>query len=197
MSEAIACPHARRRLFLLPVAAGLLTSPLAARDVDAATLDALSRRIAQVRVVEVPAAVSEAITAAAPADRPLVATTVVVAALRSCPATIGPSVLAAVRAAPESVDPIVVAASETQPGGVLALVSAAADAGDAAGERVIAALERRFPNRAAAFEREVALVEARQLLGDRLPSPDPGSSVVPRVRPAPLVPPVPPDGARP
>jgi len=160
-----------------------------ARAMDAAALDALSRQIGQSRVVETPAAITRAIADAAPGDRSQVATTVVVAALRSFPAAVGPCVMAAVRATPDSADAIVVAASETLPGGILALVSAAADAGDAAGDRVIAAVERRFPHRAAALEREVALVEARRLLGDRLPPADSATVPPARVRPASVAPP--------
>lgn len=175
----------------------LLAVPLVARAVDAAALDALSREITGTRVVELPATITRSIANVPPSDRPQVATTAVIAALRTHPAAVGPCVLAAVRAAPESTEAIVVAASETLPGSTLALVSAAADAGDAAGDRVIAAMERRYPQRAAAFEREVALVQARRLLGDRLPPADPLPTPQPRVRPAPAVPPVLPDGVRP
>ncbi|MCW5558439.1 MAG: hypothetical protein KIT22_11495 [Verrucomicrobiae bacterium] len=180
--------NALRIFFLLSVAwtSGL---PLVARAMDASSLDALSRQIAQSRVVEAPAAITSAITAASSEDRPQVATTVVVAALRSFPAALGPCVMAAVRAAPESTDAIVVAASETLPNGILALVSAAADAGDAIGDRVIVALERRYPNRAPAFEREVALVEGRRLLGDRLPPAEPAATLPPGGRPATSAPP--------
>lgn len=187
----------RRTLLLLYALTELVVLPLPAQQVDAAALDALSREIAQTRVVEAPAAITRAITGAPPADRTQVATTAVIAALRSHPAAVGPSVLAAVRAAPGSTEAVVVAASETLPGSLLALVSAAADASDGAGERVIAAVERRYPQRAAAFEREVALVQARRLLGDRLPAADPMTAAPPRVRPSPQAPPALPDAARP
>ncbi|MBL9171940.1 MAG: hypothetical protein JNL10_00270 [Verrucomicrobiales bacterium] len=151
------------------VAAGWIPVRLCA--LDAAELEALSRSVTSARVPEVPAVIAALVTSAAPKDRTEAATTAVVAAVRLHPAAIGACVLAAVRAAPDSAEPIVVAALDIAPGGALALVSVAAELEDDIGDRVIEVAERRFPNRAASFEREIAVVRTRRLTGVTVPPP--------------------------
>ncbi|MBX3731796.1 MAG: hypothetical protein KF791_04285 [Verrucomicrobiae bacterium] len=164
-------PHGERRrwrrgLVLLALATGMLVT--SARAVEASDLETLSRRLGRTPAPEAPAAVSELVSAAAPADQAAVATTVVIAAARFHPATVGPCVLAAVRAAPQVADAVILAASEARPECLRSLVSTAAAADSPAGDRIIISAERLFPGRAAALEREVAVVRARQLLGDRI-----------------------------
>ncbi|MFO1458965.1 MAG: hypothetical protein U1G08_06110 [Verrucomicrobiota bacterium] len=138
---------------------------------DAAELELVSRTVASARIPEVPAVIATLVTSASPKDRTETATTAVVTAVRMHPAAMGACVLAAVRAAPDIAEPVVVAALDAQPGGALALVSVAAEQEDEVGERVIAVTERRFPSRAASFEREIAVVRTRRFTGVSLPPP--------------------------
>ena len=145
--------------------------PIRLCALDAAELELVSRTVASARVPEVPAVIAALVASASPKDRTEAATAAVVTAVRLHPAAMGACVLAAVRAAPDAAEPIVAAALDAQPGGALSLVSVAAEQEDDVGERVIAMTERRFPNRAAAFEREVAVVRTRRLTGVSLPPP--------------------------
>lgn len=156
---------------ILAVALAVGWIPLRLCALDAAELEVLSRTVASARVPEVPAVIAALVASASPKDRTEAATTAVVTAVRLHPAAIGACVLAAVRAAPDVAEPVVAAALEALPGGALALVSVAAEQEDEVSERIIAVTERRFPNRAAAFEREVAVVRTRRLTGASLPPP--------------------------
>lgn len=156
---------------MLAAALALGWIPVRLCALDAAELEVLSRTVASARVPEVPAVISALVTSASPKDRTEAATTAVVTAVRLHPAAIGACVLAAVRAAPDAAEPVVMAALEAQPSGALALVSVAAEQEDEVGERVIALTERRFPSRAASFEREIAVVRTRRFTGVILPPP--------------------------
>jgi hypothetical protein len=156
---------------ILAMVLALGWSPVRLCALDAAELEVISRTVVSARIPEVPAVIAALVASASPKDRTEAATTAVVTAVRMHPAAIGACVLAAVRAAPDVAEPVVVAALDAQPGGALALVSVAAEQEDDVGERVIAVTERRFPNRAASFEREIAVVRTRRFTGVSLPPP--------------------------
>lgn len=166
--------------------AALLIAAVPVRALDAAEVDGLTRTLSATKVIEVPAAIAHAIAGASGKDRAEVATVAVVAAVKAYPAAVGPCVLAAVRSAPEAAEAIVSAALDASPASVLALVSIAAESG-ADGERIIGLAERRFPGRAAALEREVAVV--RSQAAGVVPVPG-GASAPPRSKGTPTTPPL-------
>lgn len=145
----------------IAVAAAFVSPALALSPEVAAVI---SKDIASSKVVEVPAAVAKAITNASKEDRSAVATTAVVAAIKSHPSTVAATVTAAVKAAPESVDAIVNAALEVAPNSALTIVSAAAEGAPERADQIAAVASKKMPTRAASFEREVASVRGRRLV---------------------------------
>lgn len=143
-------------------ASAALLSPAFALSPEVAAV--ISKDIASSKVVEVPAAVAKAITGASKEDRSVVATTAVVAAIKSHPSTVAATVTAAVKAAPESVDAIVNAALEVAPNSALTIVSAAAEGAPERADQIAAVASKKMPTRAASFEREVASVRGRRLI---------------------------------
>lgn len=163
----------------LLTASAVLTSPALA--LTSAQSEALTQLVASSKVVEVPAAVSKAISQASKEDRAQVATTVLVAAIKAHPSTVAAAVSAAAKSAPEAIEAIVTAALDAAPGSALTIVSAAAEGAPEKADAVAAIAARKMPTRSASFEREVAVVRGRRLVSDASIS---GGTVTQTPRPA-------------
>ena len=118
------------------------------------------RTVASARIPEVPAVIATLVTSS-PKDRTETATTAVVTAVRD--ASRPPwGVRAGGGARLRTLEPVVVAALVPSPAVRWPWSAWRRNREDKVGERVIAVTERRFPSRAASFEREIAVVRTRR-----------------------------------
>jgi hypothetical protein len=143
-----------------------------------AELQKVSKSVASSKVVEIPAVAAKYVKNAAKADRQQVAVAVVISAVRAYPSSVGPVVTAVLKTAPETANAVVAAALEAAPESSLTIVSAAVQGAPQNSDLIVAAASTQMPARAAAFEREAAVVRGRRSLGGSAAFGDTGTKTI-------------------
>jgi hypothetical protein len=125
--------------------------------------EAISKAIIASKVVDVSGKAAKLVSAASKESKVEVAVAVVTAAIKWHPSTVGSVIVSVLKVSPESTEAVVVAALNAAPDSALTILAAAAEGAPAYADKALAVASAKFPTRAAAFEREVAVVKGRRV----------------------------------
>jgi hypothetical protein len=125
---------------------------------------AMTKKIIDTKAVEVPAKAAAMVTKATKDDKEAVATTVVRAAARSHPSTIGSVVTSVLHKSPELAVAVVNTAVEELPDSSMSVVTAAIGAAPEQSDKVVSAVSKKQPGKASYFEREASMARSKRLV---------------------------------
>jgi hypothetical protein len=124
--------------------------------------DSISKSILTAKVVDVSSKAAKLVSAAAKESKSEVAVAAVTAAIKAHPSTVGTVIVSVLKVAPETTEAVVTAALEAAPQSALTILAAAAEGAPAYADKAVALASAKMPTRAAAFEREVAVIKGRR-----------------------------------
>ncbi len=123
---------------------------------------AISKTILAAKVVDVSNKAAKLVAAASKESKTEVAVAAVTAAIKAHPSTVGTVIVSVLKVSPESTEAVVTAALDAAPQSALTILAAAAEGAPAYADKAVAVASVKMPTRAAAFEREVAVVKGRR-----------------------------------
>ena len=122
----------------------------------------ISKSISAAKVVDVSNKAAKLVAAASKESKTEVAVAAVTAAIKAHPSTVGTVIVSVLKVSPESTEAVVTAALDAAPQSALTILAAAAEGAPAYSDKAVAVASVKMPTRAAAFEREVAVVKGRR-----------------------------------
>lgn len=146
----------------IAVVAGSLLATVSTFALSQTEIQTISQTLSAAKVVEVPSKAAKMVAGAAKESKIEVATAVVTSSIKAHPSTVGSVIVSVLRVAPEATESVVTAALEAAPQSALTIIAAAAEGAPAQSDKAIAIASAKMPTRAAAFEREAAVIKGRR-----------------------------------